>query len=437
MGGVLLVANDTALVFSDKLCRGLSLADISVGGLSVGEAEKIVAQALAKRQMEPLQTLQYGEKKWDVPWDIVRNRPEAANMVRRAYGVGRTGNLLERMESQFLTTNGGKSIPLGLEPDMEKLRIFIKNIASSLDRNPVDAVLTDNHSVLHVEADVTGIRVDIEATLLKTAQAITMGRAVPVAVVVHEKPAAVRAADLREIDGLLASFATTFDMNDEDRSYNIKIAAEKLNGALIKAGAVLSFNERIGTRVPEAGYRKAPTMASTGIVMDWGGGVCQVSTTLYNAALLSDFQVIERSAHYEPPAYVPLGLDATVADGQIDLKLKSNSAYPIYIKSTVEAGKLDVRIYGKRNVQAAAVRIETAEKSLRVPQTLIVQDHSLAFGDEVVDSEGKPAFQVMVQRIKQRGNAEISRETISTDEFEGADRVVRVGTLKDSGPSGK
>ena len=83
------------------------------------------------------------------------------------------------------------------------------------------------------------------------------------------------------------------------------------------------------------------------------------------------------------------------------------------------------------------MKIETAEKSLRVPQTLIVQDHSLPFGEEIVDSEGKPAFQVMVQRIKLRGNIELSRETISTDEFEGADRIVRVGTLKESGQTGK
>ena len=102
MGGVLLVANDTALVFSDTLCRGLSLADIPVGGLSVGEAEKIVTQALTKRQAEPVLTLQYGEKKWDVPWDIVRNRPDAASLVRRAYGVGRTGNLLERSSNPKL-----------------------------------------------------------------------------------------------------------------------------------------------------------------------------------------------------------------------------------------------------------------------------------------------------------------------------------------------
>ena len=200
---------------------------------------------------------------------------------------------------------------------------------------------------------------------------------------------------------------------------------------------MVSFNDRVGARLPEAGYRKAPTMASTGMVMDWGGGVCQVSSTFYNAALLADFKVLERSAHYQPPAYVPLGLDATVADGQIDLKLKSGSAYPVYIKSTVEAGRLEVRIYGKRGENSAAVRMETVEKVSRAPHTLIVQDPLLPVGIEVVDEEGTAAFTVTVQRVKMQVDKELSRETISTDEFEGANRVVRIGTRKDSAASGK
>ena len=110
MGGVLLAANDIALVYSDMLCRGLSLAEVPVGGLSVGEAEKLVGQALLRRQSEPLLILQMGDKKWEVSWDVVSNRPRATNLVRRAYGVGRTGNWLERLESQFVTSNGGKKI---------------------------------------------------------------------------------------------------------------------------------------------------------------------------------------------------------------------------------------------------------------------------------------------------------------------------------------
>ena len=433
----MLVANDIALVYSDMLCPGLSLADVPVGGLSVGEAEKLMAQALSRRQTEPLLVLQWGEKKWQVPWEYVSSRPEPAALVRRAYGVGRTGNVLERLESQFVSRHGGRTIRLGFTPDQEKLRSFISEIAVGQNRRPKDASVSDLHHTVRIETEVNGIEVDVAATLLKAAQAITDGKLVTLPLVVKESPATVRAADLQGIDGLLASFATTFDAGDEDRAFNIQLAAGKLNGMLVKGGGVVSFNDRVGARLPEAGYRKAPTMASTGMVMDWGGGVCQVSSTFYNAALLADFKVLERSAHYQPPAYVPLGLDATVADGQIDLKLKSGSAYPVYIKSTVEAGRLEVRIYGKRGENSAAVRMETVEKVSRAPHTLIVQDPLLPVGIEVVDEEGTAAFTVTVQRVKMQGDKELSRETISTDEFEGANRVVRIGTRKDSAASGK
>lgn len=432
-----MAANDIALVYSDMLCRGLSLAEVPVGGLSVGEAEKLVGQALLRRQSEPLLILKMGDKKWEVSWDVVSNRPQATNLVRRAYGVGRTGNWLERLESQFVTSNGGKTIALGLTPDQEKLRSFISEIATSQNRRPQDAVLSEAHNAIRIEKEITGIEVDVAATLLKAAQALSDGKLATVDLVVTEVLPAVRASDLNGINGRLASFATTYDVSDEDRTHNIRIAAGKLNGMLIKSGEVVSFNDRVGTRLPKEGYRMAPTMASTGIVMDWGGGVCQVSSTFYNAALLADFTVLERSAHYQPPAYVPLGLDATVADGQIDLKLKSSSAFPMYIKTIVEDGRLEVRIYGKREANAPVVKIETVEKQVRSPQTLIVQDPLLSVGDEVVDDEGKPSFSVTVQRVKLHGEKELSRETISSDEFEGTNRVVRVGTHKDTDASGK
>lgn len=437
MGGVLLAANDITLVYSDMLCPGLKLAEVPVGGLSVGEAERLVGQALLRRQSEPLLILQLDDKRWEVPWDIVSSRPQPTALVRRGYGVGRTGSWLERLESQFIAKNGGKSISLGLTPDQGKLRLFITEIAAGQNRQPQDATLTDVHNVIRIENDIVGMEVDVSATLLKVAQAINDGQLATVVLVVKEKIPAVRAVDLQGIEGLVAAFTTTYDVNDEDRSHNIKLAAEKLNGMVIKSGEAVSFNDRVGTRLAETGYRMAPTMASTGIVMDWGGGVCQVSSTFYNAALLADFQVLERSAHYQPPSYVPLGLDATVADGQIDLKLKSNSAYPFYIKSIIDGGKLEVRIYGKREQNEASVRIETVEKEVRAPHTLIVQDPSRPVGDEIIDDEGKPSFAVTVQRVKLQGDRETSRETISTDEFDGAIRVVRVGTRKETNESGK
>ncbi len=423
------MANDAALVFSDRLCRGLNIANVPVGGLPVDEAENKVAQSLEQRKLKPMLSLQFGDKNWDISWDAIADKPEATRLVRRAFGVGRTGNLLERMHSQYVTANGGKTISLGLTPDMVKLRQVVEMIASSLDRDPVDATLIETPAGMRIGADVTGIRVDIAATLLQAAQAITSGTPNVVPIVATEIKATIRASDLQGIDGLLASFATTYDSDDENRARNIKLAMNGLNGTLIKSGETYSFNDRVGLRSPERGYLKAPTLTNKGIVMDWGGGVCQVSSTLYNAALLSGFKIVERSPHYQPPGYVPIGLDATVADGQIDLKFQNLSPNPAYIKSVLSSGKLEVRIYGKRESEDSLIRIEATEKSVRGQQTLIVQDSSLSLGKEIVDSEGSPGFIVTVQRIRLKGKQEISRETISTDEFDGQDRIVRVGTF--------
>ncbi len=427
-GGVMLGAEDAALAYSDRLCRGLSIAGVSVGGLTVGEAEKKVAAALQDRQSKPIARLQYADQHWDVAWDAVAGKPDAGALVQQAYEVGRAGNLFQRLRDQFFSTHGGSVIPLGLQANNEKLKTIVIAAAAAIDRNAVDAGITESAAGVKISADQTGRKTDRMLSVQKLSQAIETGDATVVSLVVAEMPAKIRAKDLQGIDSLLSAFSTTYNAADENRSRNIQIAAEKLTGTLLRRGEVFSFNDRVGLRTEEQGYKPAPTLSSAGVVMDWGGGVCQVSTTLYNAALLADFAVIERSAHYDPPSYVPLGQDATVADGQIDLKLKNVTSHAVYFWSVADAGNLEVRIYGKREQGAPAIRIESVEKIVHVPKTIMLQDPQLPLGQEVVESAGRHGFVVTVKRIRLHGTREINRENISTDDFDGSDRIVRVGT---------
>ena len=427
-GGFLLVANDIALAYSDRLCPGLVIADVPVGGLSVGEAGEKIAAALREKQSKPIATLHFEKDKWDVAWDAVAGRPEAATLLRQAYSVGRTGNLLQRLRIQFVAKHGGHIIPLGLSADGEKLRAIVVQAAESVDREAVSADITEDSTGLRISEDKTGRRTDIAATVLALSQAIAAGNPANISLNVKALPAAIRTQDLRGIDGMVSSFSTTYDVSDENRSHNIRVATASVAGVLVKAGEVFSFNDIVGLRTPERGYKTAPTLSSAGVLMDWGGGVCQVSSTLYNAALLADFAIVERSAHYQPPVYVPLGQDATVADGQIDLRIKNTRKHAVYIRSVAADGKLEVRVYGKRESDASTVHIEATQKIVHVPQTLMIQDATLPLGQEIVESPGYNGFTVTVQRIRLQGQKEISREMISTDEFDGADRIVRVGT---------
>ena len=433
LGGVLLVAGDSALAYSGKLCRGLFIGDISVGGLPVAEAEQKVAAALKDKQSKPVAALRFEDQTWPVDWDSVSGSPDAAHLVRQAYGVGREGNLMTRLREQIVTIHGGAVVPLELTVDREKLRKMVMSAAASVDRAAVDASIEERPAGLIIKADKTGRKTDVESTVIALEKAIVSGSATTVSLVAKEIPAVIRAQDLKGIDSRLASFTTTYDASDASRSRNIQVASASLTGLLIRSGDTFSFNDRVGLRTPERGYQMAPALSSTGVVMDWGGGVCQVSSTLYNAALLAGFSVVERSPHYQPPAYVPLGQDATVADGQIDLKLKNVRKQAVYLQSVAEAGTLEVRLYGKREHGEPTIHIESTEKAVQLPHTIVLQDPKLLLGQEIVESEGRNGFVVTVQRIHLQGQKEIRREKISTDEFDGTDRVVRVGTLTTGG----
>jgi vancomycin resistance protein YoaR len=433
LAGVLLAAGDAALAYSGKLCRGLVIADVAVGGLTVAEAEQKVAAAVRDRQARPAAVLTYAGQRWEIGWDAVSGTLDAAAFVQQGVIIGRNGNLLQRVADQFVARAGGNRLSFGLKTDVEKIRRIVEAAAAVVDREAVDAGLKDTPAGLVVMEEQTGRRTDVMATVRMLQEAIEAGRAEPVSLLVRESPPKILARDLAGIDGLIAAFSTTYNEMDENRTENIRVAAARMSGVLVNGGQTFSFNERVGLRTPERGYKEAPTLSSAGVVMDWGGGVCQVSSTLYNAALLADFEVVERSAHYDPPAYVPVGQDATVADGQIDLKLKNTRNHAVYIQTTTGSGALEVRIYGKWRQGEPAIRIETAEKTVQIAKTIVKQDPMLPLGEEIVDSAGRNGFIVTVQRIRLQGNKEISREKISTDEFEGSDRIVRVGTKTAAG----
>lgn len=432
-GSFLLAAEDFALAYSGKLCRGLLIAGVPVGGESVGEAERKVVASLSDQQSRPIATLYLDGAKWEVGWDAVLNRPDPSALVRQAYGVGRTGNILQRILEQFVTGNGGGNVPLGLEADNEKIRSILSAVANTVNREAIDAVLTEGASGLLVKDDISGRKTDVDSMLREVSGILKSGRPTEIPLRVRELPATLRAKDLQGFNAVLSAFATTYEVSDENRSHNIQQASSKMSGAFVRRGEVFSFNDRVGLRTPEQGYKVAPTLSDAGMLMDWGGGVCQVSSTLYVAALLADLSIVERSAHYQQPSYVPLGQDATVADGQIDLKVKNNRMHSVYFRSLAEGGKLEVRIYGKREKDEPSVHLESAGKKVPVPSTLILQDPTLPLGEERIESPGRNGFVVVVQRVRLQGPKEISRETISSDEYEGTARVVRIGTFTADG----
>ncbi len=172
---------------------------------------------------------------------------------------------------------------------------------------------------------------------------------------------------------LLSSFSTNFSTSSAARASNVRTAAAALNNTLVAPGEELSYNEVVGPRTPGNGYQKATVIINDEFVPDWGGGVCQVSTTLYDAVLYADLEIVTRSNHTLPVSYARAGLDATVSYGSVDFVFKNNTDKHIYVTTSAYAGILTVNIYGnsayKKNVQ-----IVTNKSGNRVTGKKIITD---------------------------------------------------------------
>lgn len=217
-------------------------------------------------------------------------------------------------------------------------------------------------------------------------------------------------------DVTMAAYSTSLAERSFGQRHNARLALSRLVGAKIGPGEEFSFNKRVGTFSKDAGYRKAPVSYNGQLIDDWGGGVCQTSTTLYNAALVAGMEIVERNRHRFQPSYVPPGRDAAVAFSNIDLRFRNPYSYPVRIEGEVQGSRLVIRFVGPKHEKNPEVYSVVDE--LRTPITFRVGDEE---GRRRVRNTGKEGFDVAVYRVT--GNR---KELISRDEYPAMNRVIEV-----------
>lgn len=216
-------------------------------------------------------------------------------------------------------------------------------------------------------------------------------------------------------DQVLAGYTTSLGGRTRSQRHNSVLALEKLNRVLIPAGAEFSFNRAVGTFSRDAGYRKAPVSFNGQLIDDWGGGVCQTSTTVYNAALLAGLEILERNRHRFAPSYVPPGRDAAVAFSNIDLRFRNPHPFPIRLKCTVEGDELNIMILADRPLRNKPVVLQ------HVRNVIPPAEFRLGSGTDGVRrrNTGKAGFSVQVVRI-----TDGVTEVVSEDEYPAMASVV-------------
>lgn len=227
---------------------------------------------------------------------------------------------------------------------------------------------------------------------------------------------------------LLSTFTTRFDASNSNRATNISIACRTINGTVLMPGETFSFNSTLGPRTPAKGYKEAGAYLDGQVVESYGGGICQVSSTLYNAVLLSNLEVVTRYNHSSLVSYLDPSRDAAVSYGGKDFVFKNSRTYPIKINASAKNGILKMEIHGiKEEVEYQVVIESKVTKS--IPYTIKYEDNSsIETGKEVVKTKGTNGAKSVAYRVLKLNGAIVSRTELSQDTYNPMQRVVQRGT---------
>lgn len=227
---------------------------------------------------------------------------------------------------------------------------------------------------------------------------------------------------------LLSEFSTSFVSSNQGRSANIVLASSKISGTVLMPGETFSFNQIVGQRTAAAGFKEAAAYSEGQVVQEIGGGICQVSSTLYNAALYANLKITERTNHYFSPGYVKSGLDATVSWGGPDFKFTNDRDYPIKIVSDTYGKNVHIYIYGLKSSNDYHVELKTEQLSTIYPETVYKYTSSLSKGSTRTLSSGSAGCKTASYKILYDNNWNfISKTQISTDVYNAHNSIIEVG----------
>jgi len=406
----------------------VSIQGIAIGGQTPQAAWNILRENLHPENLERDLTLSWQRQRWVLHPQEFQAEFALSEAIQKAMLVGRDGNDLQNFLSRYLGIGSKVDIPVEVTYNQEKLTSFVSRIAQEINQEPLNAqMIIHPDDTIEVVDGKKGQKLNSAKTiaLIKENFWNSQGE-IQLPVETWKPEVTAEIIHQRGIKRLIGSISSTFSTAKANRTYNIKVAAKAIDGVMLKPGEIFSFNKIVGPRSQEAGYKMAGVIVNNELVDGLGGGVCQVSSTLYNAILLANLEVVQRTNHSRPISYFPLGRDATVAYDYLDLKFKNNTGKYVLLRAEVQGNKLLIRVFGDRPA-GETVSIVTSTTNVLPYSVKEVTDSSLPAGARVVEKKGGSGFKVNVWRIVKINGQELKRELISQDTYNPASQVVRVG----------
>ncbi len=361
-------ANRRAERLATVFAPGVKVAGIPLTGLSrEAGTEKVRAWAKSELTINTVALVApESGRRFLIPLALAGGRYDTEAAVDAAFAVGKQEDVWSRL------LHGDKAYDVDVTPafkmDEKSVTKQITAVGARISVAPKNARAKMVGGVLQVtKPEQKGIALDVDATrtaLLKNGVA-ELRDGEQVTMVITETDPPMTSENLGGVNTLLASYTTSFGSSSAARQSNIRKASAHMDGTLLAPGEVFSYNDIVGPRTPRLGWRNAPTYQDGQVVPGPGGGICQTSTTLYNAVLRANLKVVERRNHSMPVHYVPPGCDATVDYGSQDFKFANNTSGPVYVQALTPGGRLTFNLYGTAEATPPKIDVVPGGRSSR------------------------------------------------------------------------
>lgn len=409
----------------------ISICGTDVSGMTTEEAAQVVSQYVEQYD-DVIFTLTADDKSIEADSEDIGLCAKNSDVTERALRYGLEGNLIERYKAQVDMASGKtKDFAISLTSDTATVEAFLDENKDELVTEAVDNTVRLVDGQFEYVDGTEGVALLTGKSAVVIADYISTswdGEDASIELLTEKDEPRGTKEELATIQDLLGSYSTNFGTVINGRTNNIKTGASKLNGLVVYPGETISVSEAIGPTTAENGYYPAGSYENGTTVETYGGGICQVSTTLYNAVIRAELEVVTRAAHSMVVSYVEPSMDAAIADGIKDFQFKNNQETPVYIEGYTSGGNLYFNIYGKET-RPANRRVEFVSEitSQTDPEKEYVMVAEQPIG--YIETTTKPhiGYTARLWKIVYENDVEVSRKVFNNSKYSPSKEVISIG----------
>ena len=432
IGGYISYINKLVEKWENKIYPNVMVQGINIGGMSKEEAKEILKNKFKTNidKKKIIVVLNNTDKEFKANYSQIEPKYNIDNTINKALDYGKDLNIFKKNYLINSKNQEEHDIKMVFTYNNKKLDALENNIMEkfNLPSKNANLIISDNGSI-NIEPEKTGYLISKKELDKQLKEKINgnLNEETKIEIEAKEKKPKITKKDLSKINGVIGSFTSSFQSSDENRSNNIKVATEFVNGTVLMPGETFSYSK--ASQKDKSKYKEGNVYINNKVEKDIGGGICQVSSALYRAVMRANIRPAERHNHSLTVGYEKPGLDATVAWGYLDYKFKNPYNFPIYIQGTTHNKIISFKVYGDVKGLGGKTYDMVNEIVKEIPPIEeIVSDPSLPRGRRVVENQGQVGYVAKGYIVTYKNGKVINKELVSTDTYAMVPRKVLVGT---------